>query len=205
VLMSNIERTMVEDDQALWKESFEFQKNGLMQMAAVINTLLDISKYETNPELLLSQSLRMDELIFECFESLSVVYPMAKFELSVDDSVKDAEELICYGNERMLHIAFFNLLKNATEYSTDNRVYVNLKNEADKIRIDIQNNGPTLTLPEQEKLFKHFFRGHNSRTKAGIGLGLVMAYKIIQLHSGQITYGISQQHFNCFTVTLHKP
>src|SRR6478609_6946291 len=97
ILISNIERTLADENPERWKDSFEFQKNGLMQMASVINTLLDISKYETNPELLLSQSLRVDELIFECFESLSVVYPQAKFELSVDDSVKDAEELICFG------------------------------------------------------------------------------------------------------------
>jgi two-component system sensor histidine kinase ArlS len=203
VMMSNLERTMIEEDTERWRESFEFQKSGLMQMASVINTLLDISKYETNPQLLLTQNIRLDELIFECFESLSLVYPQTKFDLSIDDSFEDAEQLTCYGNERMLRIALFNLVKNASEYSDDNRVNLTIKNAEASVIVEIVNNGPILTNQEQTKLFKHFFRGQNSRSKAGIGLGLVMAYKIIQLHHGTLEYRVSSG-FNCFTIALRK-
>jgi two-component system, OmpR family, sensor histidine kinase ArlS len=202
VLISNIERTMQHKDQAQWMQSFEFQKNGLMQMASVINTLLDISKYETNPDLLFKQSMRIDEVLFECFENLELIYPEVKFNLSIDETLKDAEEMVYHGNERMLNIAFFNLIKNATEYSTDKTVFIEIKKDKNSILITFKNNGALLSETEQTKLFKHFFRGANSHEKAGIGLGLVMAHKIIDLHRGSLSYQISEDNLNCFRVIL---
>ncbi|HZX74749.1 MAG TPA: HAMP domain-containing sensor histidine kinase, partial [Cyclobacteriaceae bacterium] len=182
ILISNIERTLADENPERWKDSFEFQKNGLMQMASVINTLLDISKYETNPELLFTKNTRLDEVIFECIESLQLLYPNARFDLSIHDSFENAEDLTYFGNERMLHIAFFNLLKNATEYGDGNVVKIEIQKKEKAITVEIINDGPVIDLAEQAKLFHHFFRGHNSKNKAGIGLGLVMAHKIIQLH-----------------------
>jgi two-component system, OmpR family, sensor histidine kinase ArlS len=190
VLISNIERVSAEKDIVKWQESLEFQKNGLMQMSAVISTLLDISKYESNTEQLSSQTVRIDELLFSIFESLQVVAREATFELAVNESIKDTEELTCIGNERMLNIAFLNILKNAISYSTDQRVSVELLRVEKMLEIRVVNNGDTLALVDQQNLFSYFFRGSNSNKKIGIGLGLVMVSKIIQLHKGTISYSI---------------
>ena len=53
VLISNIERVQNETSSEvniLLKEHFNFQKEGLMEMANIINALLDISKVESNPK-----------------------------------------------------------------------------------------------------------------------------------------------------------
>jgi two-component system, OmpR family, sensor histidine kinase ArlS len=190
VLISNIERVSAEKDIVKWQESLEFQKNGLMQMSAVISTLLDISKYESNTEQLSAQTVRIDELLFSIFESLQVVAREATFELAVNENIKDTEELTCIGNERMLNIAFLNILKNAISYSTDQRVSVELLRVEKMLEIRVVNNGDTLGPVDQQNLFSYFFRGSNSNKKIGIGLGLVMVSKIIQLHKGTISYSI---------------
>jgi len=206
VLISNIERTLAEHDADAWRNSFEFQRNGLMQMASVINTLLDISRYETNPDQVNTQQVRIDELIFECFESLQLVYPDARFMLAIQDGFEDTEELATHGNERMLHIALFNLIKNAAEYSDDQHVQVDILKRGDNgLVVEIMNNGATLSDRDQKRLFEHFFRGSNSRNKTGIGLGLVLSNKIIQLHRGSLTYSISEAEKNVFTVFLQRP
>lgn len=204
VLISNIERTLTDNDANAWRNSFEFQRNGLMQMASVVNTLLDISRYETNPDQIFTQQVRIDELIFECFESLQQVYPEARFTLSIQDGFEDTEELACAGNERMLHIALFNLIKNAAEYSDDQHVSVNISKGGSSLIVEIENNGSTLTHQDQQRLFQHFFRGTNSRSKTGIGLGLVLSNKIIQLHKGSLTYSVSPAQQNLFTVVLQR-
>jgi len=202
VLISNIERVLNEKDPQRWQESLEFQKNGLMQMSSVVTTLLDISKFETDPQKLFTESVRIDELIFSCFDSLQVIHPTATFEISIHEDVKDAEELACPGNERMLQIALVNMLKNAIEYSSDQRVRVEIKKEENKLTILIDNNGPTLSIKEQSSLFSYFFRGNNSHKKVGIGLGLVMVSKIIQLHRGSVSYIVSETGTNRFIITL---
>jgi two-component system, OmpR family, sensor histidine kinase ArlS len=202
ILISNIERTLADENAEHWKSSFEFQKTGLMQMASVIDTLLDISKYETNPELLFIKNIRLDEVIFECIESLQLLYPEARFDVAIHDSVENVEDLTYAGNERMLHIAFFNLLKNATEYGDNNIVKIEIQKKEKTTFIEIVNDGPVINPSEQSRLFKHFFRGYNSRNKTGIGLGLVMAYKIIQLHQSDISYRTTESGKNSFLVTL---
>lgn len=206
VLISNIERTLTEGTPDQWRASFEFQKNGLMQMASVINTLLDISRYETRPDLLFTQNVRIDELLFECMEGLTAVYPKTRFDLSIHEQFSDAGEIVCSGNERMLYIAFFNLIKNASEYSDDDKVTLLVRKDTTHLQVDIGNHGEGLSAEEQQYLFRHFFRGQNSRSKTGIGLGLVMAHKIFQLHQGTIVYTYTPTaRQNLFTVTLPLP
>lgn len=203
ILISNLERAEVEIAGTGTVEKYlSFQKNGLMQMASVISTLLDISKFETNPDHIFTESIRLDELIFESFESIQALNTNAKLELLMDEQIKDAQELACAGNERMLKIAFTNILKNATEYSPDQKVLVIMKKDNSHIHIEIHNNGPTIAESEQPNLFSYFFRGENSRNITGIGLGLVIVSKVIQLHHGKINYSIHGENKNCFTVSL---
>lgn len=204
VLISNIERVLNEKEPRGWQESLEFQKNGLMQMSSVVTTLLDISKFETNPDQLFTESVRLDELVFTCLDGLQAVQPAATFELSISEEVKDAEELRCAGNERLLQIAFQNILKNAIEYSKDKRVVVAIGREGNHVVACIDNNGPTLTLAEQDRIFTYFFRGSNSHGKVGIGLGLVMVSKVIDLHGGTISYQITSDGRNRFRISLHR-
>ncbi|MBX2895392.1 MAG: HAMP domain-containing histidine kinase [Cyclobacteriaceae bacterium] len=202
VLISNIERVLHEKDPQRWQESLEFQKNGLMQMSTVVTTLLDISKYETDPAQVFSETVRVDELIFSCIESLQIINPAATFEVSIHQNVNDAGELTCPGNERMLHIAFLNVLKNAVAYSTNERVQVEIATQQKSIQVLIDNNGITLSEKEQSGLFTYFFRGQNSFKKGGIGLGLVMVSKIIQLHKGTIVYQVTEAGKNRFVISL---
>ncbi len=204
VLISNMERMMNDPDRERWEGYFEFQKNGLMQMAAVISTLLDISKFETNKDQLSKELLRVDEIIFEIFESLKPLNPNARLELAIHEKVKDIEELNTMGNKRMLSIAFLNLIKNGIEYSEDHTVKVEIAVVGDNLIIEITNSGATLTLAEQGRLFEYFFRGQNSRNKIGIGLGLVMVAKITRLHEGEITYAISNEGLNSFSLKLKR-
>jgi signal transduction histidine kinase len=204
VLISNMERMMSDPDREHWKGYFEFQKNGLMQLAAVISTLLDISKFETNKDQLSKEMLRIDEIIFETFESLKSVNPNAKLELAIREDVKDAEELNILGNKRMLSIGFLNLIKNGIEYSDDHTIKVEISANEKSLTVYIINNGPTLTPSEQENLFDYFFRGQNSRNKIGIGLGLVMVAKIARLHEGEVSYSIAATGQNSFCLKLNR-
>ena len=102
----------------------------------------------------------------------------------------------------MLTIAFTNIIKNAIEYSADRTANVEIKRNDQSIIIEIKNSGRTISAEEQKNLFTYFFRGENSRGNKGIGLGLVMVSRIIQLHQGSIHYTISDDGMNCFTIAF---
>jgi signal transduction histidine kinase len=202
VLISNLERAETELKEESVQHFLTFQKNGLMQMASIVNTLLEFSKYEASQEKLSTENIRLDELILSCFDSLQHLHPEAKFELSVNEQISDAEHLVCAGNERMLTIAFTNIIKNAIEYSADRTVNVEINRNDQSIIIEIQNSGRTISAEEEKNLFTYFFRGENSRGNKGIGLGLVMVSRIIKLHKGSIHYTINDDGMNCFTIAF---
>jgi K+-sensing histidine kinase KdpD len=85
VLISNLERAETELKEESVQHFLTFQKNGLMQMASIVNTLLEFSKYEASQEKLSTENIRLDELILSCFDSLQHLHPEAKFELSVNE------------------------------------------------------------------------------------------------------------------------
>jgi signal transduction histidine kinase len=202
VLISNLERAESELQDEAIANYIRFQKNGLMQMATIINTLLEISKFENNQENLATEKIRLDEMMLSCFEKLQYIAPEAKFELSINEQISDAEELVCKGNERMLSIALFNIMKNAIEYSTDQKVIVEIRPGEQCIIIEIQNEGPTISVDEQKNLFTYFFRGENGRAKKGMGLGLMMVSKIIKLHNASISYSVNNSQKNSFTIVF---
>lgn len=202
VLISNMEKTMAARDPAVWKQSFEFQQSGLMQLAQVINTLLELSKYESQSFQIRRQEFRVDEILFECFEELKQLIPGANFDLEMGSGIKQEKDLILLGEPGMMKIALFNLLRNALHYSDNYTAKIELNVIDNQLSIIIQNDGKTLGPQEQEKLFTHFFRGENSRNKMGVGLGLVMVGKIIQLHKGQVSYQISESGKNCFLINI---
>lgn len=200
VLIANIERISDLNLSEEQKTGLDFQKSGLMQLASVINTLLDISRFEQNDGEIKMTKLRIDELVFETINELSFIYEKAHFDFNIQSEVEDADQLLVLGNERMLRIAMNNLLKNAIAYSSDQLVSINLQLENSTIKIDILNNGKILSSDEQELLYKYFFRGENSRQIKGFGLGLVLTDKIIRIHQADLLYSVAADGKNCFTV-----
>jgi len=71
--------------------------------------------------------------------------------------------------------------------------------------IQISDSGPGIPLEEQEKIFTPFYRGnHGRKFDQGMGLGLSIAYDILQAHGGRINVVSSPGSGSEFTVWLPK-
>lgn len=95
-------------------------------------------------------------------------------------------------DERLIHRALENIIRNALRYSPSNEpVFVNLSidNEQHQCLIQISDFGPGVPEDQLLMIFDPFYRVDTSRTKktGGYGLGLSIAQKAINLHDGTIT------------------
>lgn len=201
VLMANIERGLHDEAPEVQRLRLEFQKEGLMQLAAMINTLIEISRYENATPQTFPGVAHIDELLFECTDELQVLYPHSRFEIDMGANIESTDDLEVPGNPRMLKLAFYNLLKNAVDYAADGAAQIRLSRQDGQLIVRIRNNGDTLTPAEQPYLFGYFFRGNNSRNRSGLGLGLVMVSRILHLHAADIRYSVDDG-MNCFTLRL---
>ncbi|MEO6233287.1 MAG: ATP-binding protein [Ferruginibacter sp.] len=79
-----------------------------------------------------------------------------------------------------------NLLSNAIRYSYDNTViYIDVKSEAEKIKISVTDNGQGISPQYVDKIFDRYFRIPGTK-KEGTGLGLSISKEFIEAQGGQI-------------------
>jgi signal transduction histidine kinase len=83
-----------------------------------------------------------------------------------------------------------NLLGNAVKYIGEGkrvprRIAVHIKERADVVRVEIEDNGPGLPLGSEERAFEPFRRLTQSK-QPGIGLGLATVKKIVEAYKGRV-------------------
>jgi len=201
ILVSNFEKIEKENDLDKIHELISMQKEDTKSLSDIINSLLEIAKVDSGKELL-QTSIRIDELLFDIIEELTVINPNCNVSLDYTPSIEDEMKLIVKANQRLLKAAITNLLLNCSQYSADNIAKIVISVNENSLQLDFINKGAQLSVDEQQYLFQHFFRGGNSKGKRGFGLGLVFVHKILTLHKGQISYKVEGNNTNIFTMTL---
>ena len=202
VLLSNLELLDKEQDVTQIKKALEDQKVGLKELANIINSLLEISKSEAGLKQNMLQTVRLDELLFDVAEELNFLHDKVCFEFNISDKITDDKALHITGNSSLLKSAFQNLARNALLYSHSRMPLISVYEEDNKLYINFLNDGDIVSDAERTYLFTHFFRGKNSHTIKGAGLGLVLTNRIIELHNGTLGYTITKEGLNCFSVSF---
>lgn len=202
VLVSELEKIHRLEDIDEVKSTLDNQINKAKSLGSIINALLEISKLDAGQELR-SENVRIDELLFDIISELNIAYPTGQFDIRFNPKSVNENALNIQGSLQLLKQLFVNLLSNAIVYSPDGVVLVVIDtHKEDRIVISVINKGTQLTEVEELFLFDQFFRGKNSQGKPGFGLGLVLARKIVEIHSGHIKYIRSQKELNKFTISL---
>jgi len=205
IMMANAERALAEDESEKLKISLQFQKNSIMELSNIITALLDISKMETRLTVINSDSIRIDEVIFECMDEVIFLNDKVSFDFNINNATEESD-LTIVGNSRMIKMTIMNLIKNAVNFSINSRPSIEISTTDSSVNIKITNDGAIITSQEQLKLFRHSFRGGNSTSVKGFGLGLVLSQRIVGMHKGSLEYSVTKEGENCFVLSLpHSP
>jgi len=107
-------------------------------------------------------------------------------EKNISINLKD-EDLLFAVDERWLKEAIHNLVDNAIKYSPNSStINISIYKSYLNYNLDIENECKDLSEETLPKIFQRFYRGKNSVSKDGLGLGLFIAREIIEKHGGNI-------------------
>ncbi|WP_413585371.1 ATP-binding protein [Bdellovibrio sp. HCB274] len=98
-----------------------------------------------------------------------------------------------------------NLVENAIKYSPDDtKILVTSEEKADKVVIQVSDQGPGIPEDELNNIFMKFFRSKNVKSTQikGSGLGLYLAKYFTELHKGRIFVESKDGKGSTFTVEL---
>lgn len=202
ILVSELEKTKEYTNIDDLKMVLDSQINTAKSLGEIINVFLEISKIEAGQEIT-KADVRMDEVLFDIIGELKIIYPYFDFELNYFPIEFEESRLTIHTNRKLIKQAFQNLLINCISYSSDQKGQIKLDcSQNDELVVSISNLGQAVSKDEEKYLFNHSFRGKNSEGKIGFGLGLVLSKRIIDFHSGSITYYNPSYDLNVFEVRL---
>jgi heavy metal sensor kinase len=167
----------------------------------MINTMLMISKAEAG----------VDHLSREEIDLTGIVQGACRlFEPTAEDkgialSCQAPGESHFFGDMRMIQRMFSNLLDNAIKYTpSGGSVNISVAENDAQVVVSIKDTGIGISPRDIPHIFERFYRCDESRSQAGIGLGLSLARAIARAHGGDITAMSTPNQGSTFTVTLHK-
>ena len=113
------------------------------------------------------------------------------------------------GARRRMRQVFTNLLNNAIKYAPpDSVVTLRAWYEPDTLYVEVEDEGPGIPPEDVPHIFEEFFRSDNVSDTPGVGLGLSIAKKIVDAHSGQIIvkslYGEGGASGTRFTIAIPR-
>jgi len=103
-----------------------------------------------------------------------------------------------------LHQMLFNLIENAVSYTQKGSVTVKGTESGTRIRIEVQDTGPGMTLEELARLKEPLERGQTGQKsgKPGVGLGLALVERLAALHEGSFGVTSSRGEGTCAYLEL---
>ncbi len=114
-------------------------------------------------------------------------YYIDKFELNKTEFViEDFRDCIVKGDVDRSVEVLQNILENAIKYGDGKNVSISFSDEENCRLITVTNSGCTLAPAELVHVFDSFWRGSNSETKNGSGLGLYICRKLMHAMNGDI-------------------
>lgn len=90
-------------------------------------------------------------------------------------------------DDLLIQQVLVNLLENAIRYTPSGTpIEISARLEDNSIVVEVADRGPGLPPGDPNRLFEKFYRGGDSKGRAGAGLGLAICRGIVQLHGGKI-------------------
>jgi signal transduction histidine kinase len=160
------------------------EKNG-RRLLSLINEVLDISKMEAGHLTLSLADYSMGEVTQTATTSLE----SAAAEKHLALKVTVAPDLPRgYGDQRRLTQVVVNLVGNAIKFTEiGGEVQVDVQASDGAFFVSVVDTGPGIAAADQQRIFESFGQIDTSKTrKGGAGLGLAIAKRIVELHSGRI-------------------
>ncbi len=173
----------------------------IQRLRTLITSMLNLTKFEAG-----EMSLRYTELDV----GKLLVKTVLMFEKRINDKKVDVEglestSLQLTADEDLLFQVLYNLIENAVKFVNEGGVIsFSVRTEQNMACICVKNTGEGLADDELSKVFDRFYKTDESRSKdkTGLGLGLSLARKIINLHQGQIVVKSVQGEYTAFEVQL---
>jgi len=175
----------------------------------IVNEILDFSQIESGGMRLNREMFDLEAMIEEVISLFAL--QAAKKNIELQSDIADDVPKIIFSDQARLRQVLINLCSNAFKFTHHGKISIRVfvkerKNENHSLQFDISDTGIGIPLDKRNGLFDAFKQGDNSITRkyGGIGLGLSISKKIVEMLGGSIWIDTFCQNGStfCFTTPI---
>lgn len=159
----------------------------LKQLVRLVDDLLDVSRITTGKLVLKKEHVELHKIIDAAVEIARPVIVSRGHQLKID---LPADPIYLHGDETRLAQVFSNLLNNAAKYTDVNgKIELGAKVAGSRVTVTVEDDSIGIPREILGDIFQMFTQAHVShdRTQAGLGVGLALALRLVEMHDGAIT------------------
>lgn len=185
------------------ERALEVIERNLRIQTQLIDELLDMSRVVNGKLRLELAAIDPTAIVTAALEAQG---PAADAKSIVLERDLGAEATCVWGDSTRLHQVIANLLSNALKFTPrGGRVQVRVRRDRRELEIRVQDNGEGIEPALLPYIFDRFTQAENSisRARAGLGLGLTITKRLVELHGGSILAESAGKGLgSCLTVRL---
>ncbi len=173
-------------------------------LVRMVDDLLDVSRISRGKIDLKPERVNLVEIVSQAVDSVRSLYEEQGKRLQVE---LPTDPIYLEGDVTRLSQVVANLLTNGARYTGDrDQVWVRLSHQRQQAILQVRDNGIGLAADQLSAIFELFVQVDIStaRSKGGLGLGLTLVKRLVELHGGQVeaqSEGVGQGS----TFTVHLP
>lgn len=172
-------------------EKIDFLMQSMVKMSRLETGILQIQKENAN----LCETIR---------HAVSAVVPAAALK-NIDLFAECGEDRMISHDRKWTEEAIYNILDNAVKYTEPGgKIWVQVESQELFWKISISDTGKGIVPERQAEIFARFYREPEVHEKPGVGIGLYLARKIMELQNGYIDVQSEAGEGACFRLYLPK-
>ncbi len=173
-------------------DTFELIRTNVSLEARLIDDLLDLTHITRGKMSLDRQVLDVHDVLRDAVGNLRADIEAKRLGFELDLA---APHSVILGDAVRLQQVFWNILKNAVKFTPERgriRLRTTAASDPGRIFVEVSDTGIGLSADELARVFEAFAQGEHatasgSRRYGGLGLGLAISHRLVELHAGRIS------------------
>ncbi|MBK1879346.1 hybrid sensor histidine kinase/response regulator [Pelagicoccus mobilis] len=187
------------------KENFKRHiENSSESLTRIVDDILEFSRIEAGEVTLQQTAFDIQELIADIYDTYRIRIQESKKAIQLIPLTKEISNPWILSDKIRVHQILTNLLDNAVKYTHEGTIELSCRVVGSDLQINVTDTGIGIQLEDQDSIFDRFKKIENPQGNLyrGVGLGLAITKKLVELLDGQISVTSVFAKGSTFTVNL---